>query len=171
MKTKFLLAYLIVPISVINSQNFWQDIGRGGGDYDGGTARSITVTKTGTIIIGYENKICRSTDNGNSFWVAYNPPSTVLSVVCDTLSGYIYASLLRKNNQYYGIYRSANDGQSWNYVGLNGYNVENIVINKLGYIFTGVQVQIIMEVFLDPLIKVFHGLTFLILMLLLIVFI
>lgn len=88
---------------------------------------------TGAILL-------KSTDNGQSWAVIFSTTNHVSESVRDieiAPDGDIYIGLVGYFAGQGGVYKSADLGATWQYVGLQDYQVKNIEINQAGDIFIG----------------------------------
>lgn len=112
----------------------WEPVNNGLVNYD---TRSIKIKNDGTIFIGcgipnwaYPDPcIFRSTDNGNSWSVIENgiQRHDVQAITIDT-SGNVYAG------NYYGVYKSTNNGDNWINIGGVG-GALTLAFNSVGDLF------------------------------------
>ncbi len=109
--------------------------------YTGPDVYAITVTSTGTILLGTgygpDGVLYRSTDNGQTWNGVYNAVTTITTITLSTSNknlGYIFAANATTNG---GILRSTDNGVSWVPKGLSNVGIRTITINSKGDIFVG----------------------------------
>ena len=125
-----LLLVAFLSIATMAQTNFWQKINNPYGD----TVRALSINSIGTIFIGTNNGVSRSTDNGVN-WIegdiglyfiprdfAFNSSGTIFCI-----GGSI---------EWVGVLRSTDDGANWTKV-YDQEPIKTIAINDSGYIFIG----------------------------------
>lgn len=134
MKIKIvLIVFLLLLFQNIYSQNFWHETGFN----SGGKVLALTITPNGYVYAGHSTGIYRSTNGGTTWIRVYQTPVEVLSLTENDSNGYIYAGLQTSGSQYGGIYRSINNGSSWQLKGLSGKKINDLLVSASGTVFAG----------------------------------
>jgi photosystem II stability/assembly factor-like uncharacterized protein len=127
---KYFFIIIVAGISNIFAQNFWQSNEYIQNHGNGGTPYAMAYAKSGNLIVGLSDIIFTSTDDGNSFIkTGFIGHGDILSLAADTKNGFIYAGTRSSPG---GIYRSNDNGISWNPVGLSGMTITDIVVDTGG---------------------------------------
>lgn len=82
-------------------------------------------------LLGATKKVFSQTD----FWQPLNGPGAVMFALAINSSGHLFVGT------FYGVYRSPDDGQSWEQVGVINKKVIAFAINTSGHIFAGTELD------------------------------
>jgi ligand-binding sensor domain-containing protein len=111
----------------VSQTDFWQKTN----DPNGGVGYALAINASGTIFVGTNRGVSRSTDNGAN-WTESNSDSTLdVGVFAFKSTGTIFAV------GYPGVYRSTDDGLNWTLIANGGGLVKSLAINDSGHIFIG----------------------------------
>ncbi|MDX9905694.1 MAG: T9SS type A sorting domain-containing protein [Bacteroidales bacterium] len=90
------------------------------------------------IFIGYWGGIMRSLDNGNTWDTSLVlSQNTVINTILPVGENEIYAGGTAYTAQDAGVFKSADLGEIWNYIGLVGYNIQSLGFNSNQDLFAG----------------------------------
>jgi len=133
----YLFSFIVVFLGITSytkSQNFWQATGY---SY-GGEVNAIIQANNGNIVACGNDKIYIST-NGGTTWSQTASLSYELNCITkNDTNGYLFVGRnASSSNQYGGVYRSINNGQSWVSSGLPNRRIKTITVNTNGIVFTG----------------------------------
>jgi hypothetical protein len=94
---------------------------------------SLVVLSYSSLLAGTNYGLYKSSDNGHS-WSFVNQDLSKSSITClySLPGGYVFAGTSSK-----GIFISEDNGDNWNYTGLQGVSVVSIAVNSKNTIFAG----------------------------------
>ncbi len=99
---------------------------------------NITVNSENNIFAGFWGGICKSADNGSSWDLVLSfSTSEVANAIVENSEGILFAGTINFVVEGGGVYRSTDQGDNWEHIGLEYEYISSLAVNSNDEIFAG----------------------------------